>query len=104
MNIIFKTLFLLITGVHYCYGQQGTEIKEQMVYLGAYNAGQPGVNIYKMFDKTEDVLCYIMMPTIAAKRQMENGQWVFESNTVGTLSCMKAFALPPRVTDNAKKK
>lgn len=68
--------------------------QEQMAFIGAYNSGQPDVNIYKMYDKAEDVLCYIMMPTYAQKKQLENGQTVYEANTVGVLSCMKVKTLP----------
>lgn len=63
--------------------------KPQMQFMGAYDAGQPGVNIYKMFDTTEDVVCYILMPEVAGRKPVEGGKWVYDGNSVGSISCLK---------------
>jgi hypothetical protein len=62
--------------------------KPKMKFLGAFDGGQPGVGIYKMFDPTDDVVCYILMPESANRRQIEGG-WVYEGNSVGSISCLK---------------
>jgi hypothetical protein len=62
--------------------------KPQMKFLGAFDGGQPGVGIYKMFDATDDVVCYILMPEVANRRKTEDG-WVYDGNSVGSISCLK---------------
>ena len=74
-----------------CYAQS---VLPQMQFKGAYSSGHKDFNIYKMFDPVEDVLCYIMMPTLAAKTDMPTGQIIYDSNTIGALSCIKIFAAP----------
>lgn len=63
--------------------------KPKMVFMGAYDAGQPGVNIYKMFDPTEDVVCYVLMPEVVGRRQVEQDRWIYDGNSVGSISCLK---------------
>ena len=63
--------------------------KPKMQFMGAYDAGQPGVNIYKMFDPTEDVVCYIMTPETVTRKEVEPGKWVYEGNNIGSISCLK---------------
>ena len=63
--------------------------KPKMQFMGAYDAGQPGVNIYKMFDPTEDVVCYIMTPETVARKEVQAGKWVYEGNSIGSISCLK---------------
>lgn len=97
MRKIYKLLLPILffqTNVAVQAQTSSPKINEQMRFLGAYNAGQPGVNIYKMFDPVEDVLCYIMMPVVAGRRQLENGSFIYDGNTIGSMSCMKIKALP----------
>ena len=63
--------------------------KPKMQFMGAYDAGQPGVNIYKMFDPTEDVVCYIMTPETVTRKEVQVGKWVYEGNNIGSISCLK---------------
>lgn len=63
--------------------------KPKMQFMGAYDAGQPGVNIYKMFDPTEDVVCYIMTPETVTRKEVQAGKWVYEGNNIGSISCLK---------------
>lgn len=100
-----KQVFLLFVAAYSLVAMGGPQdSNEQMVFLGSYNAGQPGVNIYKLYDKIEDVLCYLLMPTVAGRRQLENGVWIYEGNTIGSLSCMKAKALPVSSFQDKKNK
>lgn len=79
---------LLVATLSFAQDKKANE-KPKMQFMGAYDAGQPGVNIYKMFDPTEDVVCYVLMPEVASRRQVEGGKWVYEGNTVGSISCLK---------------
>ena len=63
--------------------------KPKMIFMGAYDAGQPGVNIYKMFDPTEDVVCYVLMPEVAGRKQIDSEKWIYDGNSVGSISCLK---------------
>lgn len=64
--------------------------KPKMVYMGAYDSGQASVSIHKLFDPTEDVVCYLLMPDQAGRKEGMNGGWIYEGNSVGAMSCVKA--------------
>lgn len=74
----------------FSHAQEGkTQAKPKMTYMGAYDAGQPGVSIHKMLDPTEDVVCYMLMPDVAGRRQIETDKWIYEGNSIGAISCLK---------------
>lgn len=60
-----------------------------MQYIATFEAGQPGAGIYKLYDQSDDVICYVLMPDTASRKQAD-GKWVYESNSLGSLSCIKA--------------
>lgn len=64
--------------------------KPKMRFLGAYDAGHPGVNIYKMFDPTDDVICYVLMPEVVGRKPTEGDKWIYDGNSIGSISCLKA--------------
>lgn len=63
--------------------------KAQMQYIATFEAGQPGAGIYKLYDASDDVICYVLMPDTATRKQVD-GKWVYESNALGSISCLKA--------------
>lgn len=63
--------------------------KSQMRYVGTFEAGQPGAGIYKLYDSSDDVICYVLMPDTAARKQVD-AKWVYEGNALGSISCLKA--------------
>lgn len=63
--------------------------KAQMYYIATFEAGQPGAGIYKLYDASDDVICYVLMPETASRKQID-GKWVYESNSLGSISCLKA--------------
>jgi len=63
--------------------------KAQMQYVTTFEAGQPGAGIYKLYDVSDDVICYVLMPDTASRKQVD-GKWVYESNSLGSISCLKA--------------
>jgi hypothetical protein len=78
--------------------------KPQMKFLGAFDGGQPNVSIIKLLDPTDDVLCYILMPDNAARKQVDKDKWVYEANAVGSISCLKVMVPVVAVTPNPQKK
>lgn len=64
--------------------------KPKMTYMGAYDSGQAGVSIHKLFDPTEEVVCYLLMPDQAGRKEGVNGGWIYDGNSVGAMSCVKS--------------
>lgn len=87
MNKWALCLFMLFSGAAFA---QTAAQKPKMVYMGAYDSGQASVSIHKLFDPTEDVVCYLLMPDQAGRKEGLNGGWIYEGNSVGAMSCVKA--------------
>ena len=62
--------------------------RPRMLVLGVFDAGQPGVGIFKMFDPSDQVLCYVLMPETAGRKAVGN-VCVYDGNSVGSISCVK---------------
>lgn len=86
------------------FGQQAANQIPQMQFQGVYATGHKDFNIYKMFDPLEDVLCYIMMPSLASKTDTPTGQIIYDSNTIGALSCFKIYTTPSKKAESQSKK
>jgi hypothetical protein len=78
---------LMASGVLAQNSQSGQKV--QMQYIATFEAGQPGAGIYKLYDASDDVVCYVLMPDTASRKQVD-GKWVYDSNSLGSLSCLKA--------------
>jgi hypothetical protein len=78
--------------------QVTTQQRPRMTVLGIFDAGQPGVGIFKMYDPSDQVLCYALMPE-AAGRKVVGNSWVYDGNSVGSISCVKVD-IPQRKDDN----
>lgn len=87
MRRFFLCICLLVS--HVALAQTGTP-KPKMTYMGAYDSGQANVSIHKLFDPTEDVVCYLLMPDQAGRKEGLNGGWIYDGNSVGAMSCVKA--------------
>ena len=57
--------------------------------MGSFDAGQPGVFIYKMFDPTDEVVCYVLMPEVVGRKQISSGKYIYDGNNIGSISCLK---------------
>jgi len=89
---LLKFFVVSLTGLFYLSAVAQTAQtgqKVQMQYIATFEAGQPGAGIYKLYDVSDDVICYVLMPDTAARKQVD-GKWVYDSNTLGSLSCLKA--------------
>ncbi len=65
------------------------EQKYQMQFISTFEAGQTGAGMYKLYDQSDDVICYVLMPDTASRKKI-NGKWVYDANSLGSLSCLKA--------------
>lgn len=63
--------------------------KRRCVMLGHSEAGQPGAGIYKLYDASDDIVCYVLMSDTATRKQVDS-KWVYEGNALGSISCLKA--------------
>jgi len=59
-----------------------------MIFMGEFEAGQPNAGIYKLYDPTDQVLCYVLMPEVSNRKQV-GSVWTYEGNSLGSLSCVK---------------
>lgn len=76
--------------------------KPKMQFMGAYDAGQEGVSIYKMFDPTEDVVCYLLMPETAGRKKGEDGKFIYDGNSIGSISCVKVKFQGTQIPEGVK--
>lgn len=65
--------------------------KAQLQFLGAFDAGQEGVNIYKMYDGSDSVICYLLMPETVGRRPVDDSgkKWIYDGNSIGAISCVR---------------
>ena len=92
-EILLGAFAFIVSSITFAQNTQSAQ-KAQMRYVATFEAGQPSASIYKLYDASEDVICYILMPDTAIKKQLE-GKLVYEGNTLGSLSCLKANSSIP---------
>jgi len=88
---VTKFIFLLIA-VHLSTSPlyaSNLKNKAQMKVLGIFDAGQPGVSIIKLYDSTDDVVCYVLSPDVPTRKQIGPEKYVYEANSIGSISCLK---------------
>ena len=59
-----------------------------MQLFGKFEAGQPDVSIFKLYDPSDDVICYALMPDNVVSQKTPKG-FTYDGNTVGSISCLK---------------
>jgi len=84
-NVLLLLLFSLPV-----YAQSTAEPikKQKMEVLAVFEAGQPDASIFKLYDKSSGVICYLLTPDLAIRKSGDAG-WSYESNSLGSLSCVK---------------
>ena len=100
IHSLFALLLLANIGLANAQAQKPAE-KPKMTFMGAYDGGQPGVSIYKLFDPTDDVVCYVLTPEVAGRKQDASGLWIYEGNSAGSISCLKVKVLVVPVANQA---
>lgn len=87
MNKISKALpvLLLLAGVAFSAGAQS---RKSLQLVEVFDAGQPQTVILKLYDPQADVICYVLTPERAARKQVEDSL-VYEGNNIGAISCLK---------------
>lgn len=73
----------------------------RMQYLGKFSIGAPEAGVYKLYDNTEDIVCYILMPDIQQTQLGEAGI-TYSGNSLGSISCVKIHYVPPKVQTKRK--
>lgn len=115
LALLFRTLILLLALIGFKSafandsGMPFIEKKLKMQVYGKFEAGQPEVTIYKLFDASDDVICYALMPDHVTNHKSESGT-TYEGNSIGSISCLKnrQLVIPiqtqPTVSPNQTKK
>lgn len=86
---ITSIMGLCLTSLSYAEDVKKTNDEvHKMKVVGKFDAGQPNVSIFKMYDASDDVICYVLMPEVATRKKTDNG-WTYEGNSVGSISCLK---------------
>lgn len=86
MHYFRRGVFILLLLSQASHAQQSGGFPK-MTLRGVFDAGQPGAVIIKLYDESAEVLCYVLMPENAVKRQI-NGVWTYDGNNIGSISCV----------------
>jgi hypothetical protein len=90
INIGAVTAVLLMAlQIHTPATAQMAATHKKMTVVDVYDAGQPQGIILKLFDPGSDVICYVLMPEQASRKPL-GGTWIYDGNTVGSISCVAA--------------
>lgn len=79
----------------------GQQTKKTFSVVDVIDAGQPQAIILKLYDADADVLCYVLMPEKAGRKMVDSG-WVYDGNSIGSISCLKQRQLVVPVDANGK--
>lgn len=83
IRVFLFAIPLLITS-----GLAIAQARKSLKLVEVFDAGQPQTIILKLYDDKADVLCYVLMPELAARKQI-NSNWIYDANTIGSISCVK---------------
>ena len=98
---IFALLMVFMAGKSALAQSFAQPKKASMQYVATFEAGHPGAGIYKLYDASEDVVCYLLMPDTVSRKQVE-GKQVYEANSLGSISCVKLRYGPQPVAKQSK--
>ena len=82
--------------------QQPMQQRKPLRLVDIFDAGQLQTVILKIYDAEADVICYVLTPENASKRQI-NELWTYEGNSVGSISCLKniQYVIPIQQQDGS---
>lgn len=52
--------------------------------------------IYKLFDETDNIVCYVLMPNYLETKRENGGELTYNSNTIGSISCVRIDVQQPK--------
>lgn len=91
MKKIVVSLFTLVMIVS---GVATAQTRKSLKLVEVFDAGQPQTIVLKLYDDKADVLCYVLMPELASRKQV-NSNWIYDANAIGSISCVKQLAAAP---------
>ena len=68
----------------------------RMKPMGKFSAGVPNAGIYKLFDETDNTVCYVLMPNSLDSKRENGGELTYNSNTIGSISCVRIDVQQPK--------
>ena len=86
MNKLFRIILPLLLAGAAC--SAGAQSRKALQLIEVFDAGQPQAVILKLYDPSADVICYVLTPERAARKQVE-GNLLYDGNQVGAISCVK---------------
>ncbi|MFR1025967.1 MAG: hypothetical protein ACLSE8_05945 [Parasutterella sp.] len=73
----------------------------RMKPMGKFSAGVPNAGIYKLFDETDNIVCYVLMPNSLETKRENGGELTYNSNTIGSISCVRIDVQQPKSQEQA---
>lgn len=64
--------------------------------MGKFSVGVPNAGIYKLFDETDNIVCYVLMPNSLETKRENGGELIYNSNNIGSISCVHIDAQLPK--------
>lgn len=61
----------------------------RMKPMGKFSAGVPNAGIYKLFDETDNIVCYVLMPNSLETKREGGGELTYNGNNIGSISCVR---------------
>lgn len=86
--INFKKILIFSTFVFMFSSLGAQDNRKNLQVLDIFNAGQPQSIILKLYDKESSVVCYVLMPENAGRKDINNS-WIYDGNNIGSISCIK---------------
>ena len=68
----------------------------RMKPMGKFSAGVPNAGIYKLFDETDNIVCYVLMPNSLETKREGGGELTYNGNNIGSISCVRIDVQQPK--------
>ena len=68
----------------------------RMKPMGKFSAGVPNAGIYKLFDETDNIVCYVLMPNSLETKREGGGELTYNGNNIGSISCVRIDIQQPK--------
>lgn len=68
----------------------------RMKPMGKFSAGVPNAGGYKLFDETDNIVCYVLMPNSLETKREGGGELTYNGNNIGSISCVRIDIQQPK--------